>query len=101
MESDDRRIRLVLNGARTSEGAIEFDALLAFGDAFRKALRAIVRSRSGLRAMQPGQPATDVREATSFRLVGISKGSAVRSRHPAPVDPSQHGDLAVAQSAIG
>lgn len=73
----DGRIELVLTGSRTSEGAVEFDALLSFGDAFRKALRALVRSRSGLPAVQPGQPGADVREASSLRLTGLRAGSTV------------------------
>jgi hypothetical protein len=73
----DGRIELVLTGSRTSEGAVEFDALLSFGDAFRKALRALVRSRSGLPAVQPGQPGADIREASSLRLTGLRAGSTV------------------------
>lgn len=78
----DQRIQLVLKGSRTAEGAVEFDALLSFGDAFRKALRALVRSRAGLRAVQPGQPGADVRQATSLRLTGLRAGSAVLELEP-------------------
>jgi len=78
-------IELVLKGTRTTQGAVDFDALLAFGDSFRKALRALVRSRSGLPVVQPGQPGADVKEATSLRLVGLRAGSAVLELEP--LDP--------------
>lgn len=78
----DRRIELVLKGSRTAEGAVDFDALLSFGDAFRKALRALVRSRAGLPAVQPGQPGAEVREASSLRLVGMRSGSALLELEP-------------------
>lgn len=78
----DQRIQLVLKGSRTAEGAVDFDALLAFGDAFRKALRALVRSRAGQPAVQAGQPGAEVREASSLRLVGLRAGSAVLELEP-------------------
>ncbi len=78
----DQRIQLVLKGSRTAEGAVDFDALLAFGDAFRKALRALVRSRAGQPAVKPGQPGADVREASSLRLIGLRTGSAVLELEP-------------------
>jgi len=78
-------IELVLKGTRTTQGAVDFDALLAFGDSFRKALRALVRSRSGLPVVQPGQPGAEVKEATSLRLVGLRAGSAVLELEP--LDP--------------
>lgn len=78
----DDRIQVVLKGSRTAEGAVDFDALLSFGDAFRKALRALVRSRSGQPAVQTGQPPSDVREASSLRLVGLRAGSAVLEFEP-------------------
>ena len=80
--TDERRIELVLKGSRTAEGAVDFDALLSFGDAFRKALRALARSKAGLPTVQPGQPGSDVREASSFRLVGLRAGSAVLELEP-------------------
>ncbi len=78
----DQRIQLVLKGSRTAEGAVDFDALLAFGDAFRKALRALVRSRAGQPAVQAGQPGAEVREASSLRMVGLRAGSAVLELEP-------------------
>lgn len=78
----DQRIQVVLKGSRTSEGAVDFDALLAFGDAFRKALRALVRSRAGQPAVQAGQPGAEVREASSLRLIGLRAGSAVLELEP-------------------
>lgn len=78
----DDRIQVVLKGSRTAEGAVDFDALLSFGDGFRKALRALTRSRAGLPAIQPGQPGSDVREASSLRLVGLRAGSAVLEFEP-------------------
>lgn len=78
----DERIQVVLKGTRTAEGAVDFDALLSFGDAFRKALRALVRSRAGQPAVQTGQPSSDVREASSLRLVGLRAGSAVLEFEP-------------------
>ena len=78
----DQRIQLVLKGSRTAEGAVDFDALLSFGDAFRRALRALARSRAGQPAVRPGQPASDVREASSLRLVGLRAGSAVLEFEP-------------------
>ncbi len=78
----DQRIQLVLKGSRTSDGAVDFDALLAFGDAFRKALRALVRSRAGQPAVQAGQPGAEVREASSLRLIGLRAGSAVLELEP-------------------
>lgn len=79
----EERIEVVLKGSRTAEGAVDFDALLAFGDAFRRALRALVRSRSGLPPVQPGQPGAEVREATSLRLIGLRAGSAILVLEPA------------------
>lgn len=78
----DDRIQVVLKGSRTAEGAVDFDALLAFGDSFRKALRALARSRAGLPAIQPGQPGGDVREASTLRLVGLRAGSALLEFEP-------------------
>lgn len=40
MTSHERLIRLHLEGSRTHTGAIDFDALLAFGEHLRRALRA-------------------------------------------------------------
>lgn len=80
--TSDRRIELVLKGSRTADGAVDFDALLAFGEAFRRALRALVRSQAGLPAIQAGQPGTEVREASSLRLVGLHAGSAVLELEP-------------------
>jgi len=89
----DDRIKVVLKGSRTAEGAVDFDALLLFGDGFRKALRALARSRAGLPAIQPGQPGSDVREASSLRLVGLRAGSAVLEFEP--LDAQIFGDPAV------
>lgn len=101
----DRRIQVVLRGSRTTEGAVDFDALLSFGEAFRKALRALVRSRAGLPAVQPGQPGADVREASSLRLIGLRSGSAVLEFEPTDVrlvaDPVVDALQALADGLVG
>lgn len=82
MTQDQQRIQLRLSGSRTSHGAIDFDALLGFGEAFRRAVRAIARTGAGLPPVQPGQPAAEIREASALRLVGLSDGSAVLELEP-------------------
>lgn len=74
---DDHRIRLRLSGSHTREGTIEFDALVAFGDAFRRALRSAARASKGLPAALTGAPTTADQEASAIRLVGLSSGSTV------------------------
>jgi hypothetical protein len=45
--------RAVLRGSRTAQGDVDFDALLSFGDAFRKARRALARGKAERPTVQP------------------------------------------------
>lgn len=53
--TESGRIRLHLRGPRTA-GATELDALLAFGDAFKRALRGVARSPGRQAGNAAGQP---------------------------------------------
>lgn len=82
MTSDDRLIRVRLRGSRTSVGAVDLDALLAFGEHFRRALRAVARERAGADPVLAGHPTSADEQASALRLVGMSEGSAVLELEP-------------------
>lgn len=92
--TDDSLISMHLYGSRTGTGSIDLDALLAFGDHFRRALRTIARERDGDEPVIAGHPTTADERASSLRLLGISEGSAVLEFEPstdelfAPVEDS-------------
>lgn len=98
MTAMERRIQLVLRGSRAADGSVDFDALLSFGNAFQRAIRAQARSRSGLEPTQRGAPGAEVREASSLRLVGLREGSTILEFEPAEPQTRLLGEPVIATS---
>ncbi|HEX7094955.1 MAG TPA: hypothetical protein VF183_03670 [Acidimicrobiales bacterium] len=73
--SDRAPLEVILDGSNVGHGELDVDVLLPFLDHFRRALRAVARTRRGLPPVQSGHPTTEIAEATSLRLVGIAPGS--------------------------
>ena len=86
MSDDDRLIRIRLTGSRTGQGAIDFDALLAFGENFRRALRATSRERQGSEPVLAGHPTNADEQASSLRLVALAEGSVVLVMEPTTLE---------------
>lgn len=84
--TDDQLIRVRLEGSRTGAGAIDFDALLGFGEHFRRALRAVAREHQGDDPVLSGHPTGADEQASSLRLVGIVEGSAVLELEPSSLE---------------
>lgn len=102
--TESGRIRLVLTGTKTGNGAIELDALVGVGEAIRKALLATARADAGLPGAKPGHPEAAIREAAAVRVVGISAGSAVLVLEPVDarlVDPAIAAFESLVQSLEG